>query len=136
DVFAPAAAHLARGVPLDELGPPVAVEELVRLTFPPPRVVDGAVHALVLEVDRFGNVALGARPSDLDEADVVAGTVELHAAGRRHRLVRARTFGDVADGELVLLEDSTGRLAVAVNGGDAARLTGIGPGDEVVVLRS
>ena len=38
DLFAPAAAHLARGVPVDELGPPLAPDALVRLDIPQPEI--------------------------------------------------------------------------------------------------
>jgi S-adenosylmethionine hydrolase len=54
DVFAPAAAHLAAGVPLAALGPPIANP----VTFPPPRleVGPGRITGEVLHADRFGNV--------------------------------------------------------------------------------
>src|SRR5688572_4308560 len=58
DLFSPAAAHLARGVPLGELGPPLDPEALVSLDVPEPILADGAVVATLLYVDSFGNVAL------------------------------------------------------------------------------
>src|SRR3954470_15061344 len=51
DLFAPAAAHLARGVPLSELGPPVDPEALVRLDLPDPEVGESRIAATVLGVD-------------------------------------------------------------------------------------
>ena len=136
DVFAPAAAHLARGVSLDELGPPVAAEDLVRLATREPRTADGALHVVAVDVDRFGNVTLDGRLSELVEAGVTGDSVAVDVRGRRHHAARGRTFADVGVGELVLLEDSARRMALAVNGGDAARVTGIAPGDEVVLLRA
>lgn len=133
DVFAPAAAHLAAGVALEELGPPVAVDELVRLSLPEPRVADGTVHAAAVDVDRFGNVALNVVPAELERAGLSGTSVAVEAGAARHFARRGRTFGDVARGELVLLEDSTGRLALAVNGGDAASTLGLAAGDEVVL---
>ena len=54
DVFAPAAAHLARGVAPERFGPPV--DDPVRLSWPEVRAVGGAVAGAVLHVDRFGNL--------------------------------------------------------------------------------
>src|SRR5262249_23837507 len=58
DLCAPAAAHLAAGVPLEELGPPVDPDQLVRLDLPEPEVGQNRIRALAIAVDRFGNVAL------------------------------------------------------------------------------
>src|SRR5689334_23653943 len=58
DLFSPAAAHLASGVALAELGPPVDPDALVRLDLPVPEVGQSKIRATALAVDRFGNVAL------------------------------------------------------------------------------
>src|SRR5262249_41042572 len=54
DLFAPAAAHLAAGVPLERLGR--AVADPVRLVLPAPRREGDLVRGEVLAVDRFGNL--------------------------------------------------------------------------------
>ena len=84
DLFAPAAAHLATGVPLEELGPPVDPEGLVRLDLPGPVVRDGAIHATLLYVDSFGNIAL-----NLDRDDVEALGIVVRDAGRARPRRRA-----------------------------------------------
>src|ERR1043166_9140863 len=56
DLFSPAAAHLALGVPLAELGPPLDSDALARLDLPQPDVGATRVHATVRSNDRFGNV--------------------------------------------------------------------------------
>src|SRR5919205_2726129 len=58
DLFSPAAAHLALGVPAAELGPPLDPEVLVRITIPEPEVSATRIGATTLAVDRFGNVQL------------------------------------------------------------------------------
>ena len=58
DLFSPAAAHLAAGVPLEALGPPVDPDELVRVDIPKPEVGQNRIRTVVLGVDRFGNAAL------------------------------------------------------------------------------
>ncbi|HKG50431.1 MAG TPA: SAM-dependent chlorinase/fluorinase [Actinomycetales bacterium] len=133
DVFAPVAAHVAGGAPLDDLGPAVDPASLVRL--PPPLVVvgDGMVEAEVLAVDRFGNVQLAAQSAALDAAGLALGDVV--SAGAEAVVTYAETFGAVAPGALLLLVDSAGYAALAVNRGSAAATLRVAPGDVVVLHR-
>src|SRR6185437_236774 len=66
DLFSPAAAHLALGVPLGELGPPIDPDGLVRLDPPQPELGQSRIRASVLGVDRFGNIALNLTREHLD----------------------------------------------------------------------
>ena len=128
DIFAPAAAHLANGVPLEALGPAIDPAQLVRLPIPEPRVADGTLETHILYVDTFGNVKLTALTSHLHEAlgqtqpgtqlDVTVGVIP---GEERHIALRwLTTFGDAAPGDPLLYEDSYGRLCLAVNRGNAA----------------
>ncbi len=132
DVFAPAAAYLALGVPLSDLGTPVAASTLVRLELPEPDVAPFWLGATVVAVDRFGNLALAATRSDLDAAGIEAGMeLEIEVGEKRERALVGGTFADVPSGEIVLYEDSYGSVALAVNGGDAARRLGAGRGARI-----
>jgi S-adenosyl-L-methionine hydrolase (adenosine-forming) len=134
DLFSPAAAHLAAGVSLAELGPPIAPDALVRLEIPEPEIGQARMRATVLGVDRFGNVALNLTREHLDRAAVVPGMrVELAARGERYYAVMARTFGDARPGDLILYEDSYRNVAVAVARGSAAELLGIDEGSELMI---
>ncbi len=124
DVFAPAAAHLSLGVPLDELGAPV---ERV-LAFPPlraQRCADGALEARVLHVDRFGNVVLDARADDLP-----AGRLTVEIAGRAVA-GPVRTYAEASG--LAALVGSSGHLEIALSSGNAADALGARIGDAAVV---
>ena len=124
DIFSPAAAHLAAGVPLEELGPPIDPSTLVRVEVPP---ADPG-HAVALVIDRFGNIATNLRREHLP----APGTrVEVSLALDRYYAVVAETFADVATGELILYEDSYGMVTLAISNGNAARLTGAVVGDEL-----
>jgi hypothetical protein len=137
DVLAPAAAHIAAGTDLAELGPAVDPAGLVRLTPLVSRVDDGQIHGNVLLVDHFGNVALNVGREELERVGVAIGDpVEVRIGGRTHRLPFAETFGSVPAGRLLLHEDSSRRLAVAVNQGRAAELLAARTGDPVVVARA
>ncbi len=123
DIFAPAAAHLANGLALSELGPPIDPSALVRLELPQPEVRTNRIGATVLYVDAFGNMQLNLTREHLDRADVQPGArIELELAGQRYYAVAARTFSDARSGDLILYEDSYGNVAVAMNRGNAAEM--------------
>ena len=124
DVFAPAAAALAQGIPLDTLGTPLDAP-VVRRTREAVRREDGAVVGEVIAIDRFGNAItnlLGAR----------AGVV---AAGGRPVPIRA-TYADVALGAPVAISGSSGLLEIAVREGSAATTLGLTRGAAVVWYRA
>jgi S-adenosylmethionine hydrolase len=134
DLFSPAAAHLALGVPLAELGPPLDPDALVRLDVPEPEVGPSRIRTTVLAVDRFGNVALNLTREQLEQTGIVPGTkVELATGGERYFAVAARTFADARIGDLILYEDSYRNAAVAVSQGSAAELLGVEEGSELLV---
>ena len=89
DLFAPAAAHLARGVPVDELGPPLAPDALVRLDIPQPEIGGNRIAGTVLYVDSFGNVALNVTREHVAEAGHRPGHAG-RARARGRALLRRR----------------------------------------------
>ncbi|MFL5918130.1 MAG: S-adenosyl-l-methionine hydroxide adenosyltransferase family protein [Gaiellaceae bacterium] len=132
DLFAPAAAHLALGVPLSELGPPIAPDALARLDLPEPEVGTSRIRATVLAIDRFGNVQLNLDRSHFDQVGVVPGTrIELQIGPERYYAVAARTFADARRGDLILYEDAYRNLSIAINGGNAAAMLGLRAGRDV-----
>jgi S-adenosylmethionine hydrolase len=129
DLFAPVAARLAGGAPLAEAGTPLDPDELVTGETTEAVREGDVLVAHVVGVDTFGNATLDADPGT---AGVRLGEpVAVRAGGRRVRAVVARTFADVRAGDMLVYEDASGALAVAVSGGDAARLLGLRTGDEV-----
>ena len=132
DLFSPAAAHLALGVPLSELGPPIDPDALARLDIPQPDVGSTRVHSTVISIDRFGNIGLNLDRSHLDEAGVVPGTrVELQAGSERYYAVAARTFADARPGDIILYEDAYRNVAIAISGGNAAEMFGAREGQDI-----
>ena len=123
DVFAPAAAALARGELLETLGGE-ATNPIVRRTPEPTRRPDGAIEGEVIFVDRFGNAVTNL-------VGVRGGTVEV---GRFSIDVR-RTYAEVDAGKPLALVGSTGLLEIAVRDGDAASTLGLARGS-IVALRT
>jgi S-adenosyl-L-methionine hydrolase (adenosine-forming) len=132
DVFAPAAAHIAAGVPLGEFGPAIPADELARLELPRPELGSRRVRATVLYVDRFGNVQLNLTSADLEEVGIRPGTtVEVEAGFERYYAVAARTFAEVRRGDIVLYEDAYRNIALAINQGNAAAMFSASVGAEL-----
>jgi S-adenosyl-L-methionine hydrolase (adenosine-forming) len=129
DVFAPAAAALARGVAIGDLGD--VVEDPVSVPSPTWTAEEGWLTAEVVLIDRFGNVQLAAPGGSLvglgsDHLDVVV-------VGASHPARRVRTFAELDVGALGVLVDSDGHAAIVLRDGSAARRVGVSAGDEVEV---
>ena len=126
DVFAPAAAWIARGEELTSLGDEVEPDLLVACPLPDPEPLTSGFQATVISVDRFGNLATNLPASSVN-GDVSAVWSPEHSARR------VQTYSDASGDEVVLLEGSAGVLELAVNGGSAAMATGLRRGDAVRV---
>jgi S-adenosylmethionine hydrolase len=139
DIFAPAAAHLAMGVPFEALGPALDPADLVRLPWPGARAGDGWLETAVLYVDTFGNVKLGALANDFGQAfgrPTDRAGLQLAIAGRVVGVIRwADSFADVSPGEPLVYLDSYERLCLAVNQGSAASRFGIAEDVAVTIRR-
>ncbi|HEY2027287.1 MAG TPA: SAM-dependent chlorinase/fluorinase [Gemmatimonadaceae bacterium] len=121
DVFAPAAAELARGASLDTLGAPFT-EPLLRRTPEPTRRSDGSIAGVVITIDRFGNAITNLMA-------LRGGTVEID--GRV--LPIARTYSDTTARRPVALIGSSGLVEIAVRDGSAAAALGLRRGSSVVL---
>jgi S-adenosyl-L-methionine hydrolase (adenosine-forming) len=132
DIFSPAAAHIASGIALTELGPTVDPAELQRLEVPEPSIGETRVRATVLYVDRFGNVQLNLTAEHLNRVGVGPGDrVEIEVGFERYFASAARTFADARTGDIVLYEDAYRNIALAINQGNAAHMFSVTVGDEL-----
>jgi S-adenosylmethionine hydrolase len=133
DIFSPAAAHLARGVNLADLGP--EADAITPLDLPAPTIAKGGLRTRVLYTDRFGSLILSAVEADLRAAlgEVDHGTV---LEVNKTRIPYALTYGSVPEGEPLIWVDSSGLLGLAVNKGSAAERLALSDGAAVTVRRA
>jgi hypothetical protein len=129
DIFAPAAAHLAAGVPTTAFGPPRAV--LAPLALPATRWEGGQLVGEVIRVDGFGNLVTNIGESAL--ASFRGGTVSVSIAGCT-AIPLVSTYADVAPGQAAALIGSWGQLEIAVRGSSAAAVLGAKAGTPVRVV--
>jgi S-adenosylmethionine hydrolase len=149
DIFSPVAAHLAKGVPLDELGTPI--EALALLQLPPLSITPDSIQGEVIRMDHFGNVltnilplhwadesTLAFEPPD-GEGDQPAPAVRLAADsalvtfGWQSLSGIHRTYSEVEVGQAVALVGSGGELEVAINQGNAQATLSVNVGDPVTL---
>lgn len=128
DVFAPVAAHLAKGVRPELLGTlaaaPIALPDLVLIS-----VERGEAVGAVLTIDGFGNMVTSLQATAIWDEGLLRGTVRAWLGGQR--LLPVTTYQEGAPGELLLLRGSAGLLEVAVANGSAAATSGLRAGAAV-----
>lgn len=124
DVFAPCAAHLAKGLPPPRLGK--AITDYSRLEFyKPVRTGKRIWNGTILKIDRFGNLITNFH---ISEFPVVRTRPFSLTAGQQEVTKLARTFAEQKPGEVFAVVGSAGYLEIAANQGSAARMTGSAPG--------
>jgi S-adenosyl-L-methionine hydrolase (adenosine-forming) len=137
DLFAPAAALLAGGTALAHLGPAIDPTTLARLPTPVCRAgPGGSLEAEVTWVDRYGNVQLAAGLGRLPVGLSLAPLLCAPAGQAPRRAKEVHTFADLGPGQLGVLVDSYGRLALCLNGASAAAELGVIETDIVVLSRA
>ncbi len=130
DIFAPVAAHLAAGVPLEELGG--AVDELVNYRWAEPIADRDGLQGWVIHIDKFGNLVTNVPRSLIDE---VAGgrSVKIYVGNTILDEV-VETFGSVEEGEPAAYIGSSGMLEIGINKGDAEEMLGVQKGAQVSLV--
>lgn len=128
DVFAPAAAHLANGLPLERLGP--SIDDPQRLSTEPPSRTPVEVRGRITHIDRFGNLITDI-PGDWVDGSwrFVVGESAVDVGFLR------RTYSDAEKGTLLAVIGSAGTVEVAARGASAAQLLGACRGDPVIGQR-
>jgi hypothetical protein len=133
DLFAPAAAQLSAGADVGDLGLPIDPRSLVPGPRPSTVRKGTGVATEVLWIDRFGNVQLAVRPADVAD---LGERVRMVLPSRAVIARRESAFADIGPGEVGLVVDSWGMIAVALDRRSAAGELGLEAGDQVVLDRA
>ncbi len=118
DIFAPTAAHLARGVALENLGPPAS--NLVELDLPTNQVEGNRAITRVVHRDAFGNLV-----TLLHRSEVRGELLGVRMAGVEIPI--RSTYAEAATGDLLACWGSADFLEIAANCGSAAERLGFDP---------
>jgi S-adenosylmethionine hydrolase len=134
DIFAPVAAWISRGVPLEEMGEEISYEDLVKLSIERPNVDinSKAMRGRVLYIDVFGNVMTNITSGEVSELNLKLGVKLLIRVDSKSAVCTYETtFSKVPVGDFVCYVNSWGYLEVAVNMGSAAEELRVKQGDVV-----
>ncbi len=127
DIFAPTGAHLAHGVPLEELGEPIT--DPIRIPFSKPEKTDRGWLAHLTIIDVFGNLTTDLPAAAISEAKNVNFNLKGHVIPGI-----VKSYGHCNPGELIALVDSENYIEISVVNGNAAEKTGAQIGDPVEVV--
>jgi S-adenosylmethionine hydrolase len=136
DIFGPVAAHLAKGLPFETVGP--VLKEYVRLPNSFASMIDGELIGQIDVIDAYGNVITNIHPDLFAPLSIKRGqtiAVEFDN-GRKIRCQYAKAYGDVPVGDYVGLFGSGGRFEVAINRGNLAKSLKLKTSDKVIVRKA
>ena len=128
DVFAPAAAHLAKGSPPPEFGP--EIHEVIKPEFAKVKRVKGALMGEVLHIDHFGNIIINVSEKELASLHA-KGSLNVGLPNCKATLKLGMTYAEAKPEEAVALIGSHGYVEIAVNQGNASEKFNAKPGDTI-----
>jgi S-adenosylmethionine hydrolase len=126
DIFAPAAAHLSKGVAFEKLGP--RIKDIVRLSMPMVCEKGKQIAGSVIYIDHYGN-AITNVPSSL----ITRRTKHVFIKGRKIPLLSC--YADADEGEPLAVTGSCGFVEISVNKGNAAKMMKLKIGDKVEIIQ-
>ncbi len=130
DIMACVAGHLARGLPLQQLGPPVSSYE--RLDVPNLRWAEQTALGQIVRIDDFGNLVTNI---EMEQVELTTSPERAQVHFRGEQLVGiAHCYSDQPIGQLIALVGSSGLLELAVVRGSAAQRTGAALGEPVMLV--
>ena len=132
DLFAPAAAHVANGVPPEEFGP--VARDFMRPNFARITFSGTTLMGEVLYVDGFGNVITNISEKDLTQLQLRRGSLTLNA--RKLQFEICKTYGENKPHQFLTLVGSHGYLEIAVCQGNAAEMVGAKVGDRIRLTKA
>lgn len=136
DVFASIAGHLACGISFHEVGPSLTLKELQPAPYTDAKFHNERLRAIVIHINRFGNCMLNILEEELSANSGVEASYQLViSANCVKKIAYAATFSSVELGVPLLYPDSYGRIAIALNQGNAAEAFGLKLGSEIELVR-
>ncbi len=135
-IFAPAAAYLSIGIPIEKFGPTLNFNQLVPAPYQEAVIKNGKIEAEVIHINKFGSIILNILHSTWDKFYIKhRQTVKVTAEGQTITMAFVETFGQVKAGQSLILKDDFGRMEVAINLGNFTKKYKTKVGDQIIIIK-
>lgn len=133
-IFAPAAAYLSIGVPIEEFGKELRPKDLIKAPYGEAIISGNSIGAQVIHINKYGSLHLNILHATWDMFSANKNEIlTLQFSEKKIELPFAETFGDVAVNTPMILKDDYGRVEVAVNRGSFSKKYGVNVGDKITI---
>lgn len=130
DIFAPVAAHISQGVPLDDLGE--AINKLVTYRWASPIADKDGLQGWIIHIDKFGNLVTNLSESLINDT-LDDSSVKIYIGNTILEDI-VNTFGSVPEGEPAAYIGSSGMLEIGINKGSAEEMLGVQKGAQISLV--
>ena len=131
EIFTPVAAHIAMGVPIEEIG--AKLERFQTLSIPKPTITEDQIIGEVFVIDSFGNLITNIHSSDIEHRAKRGQSIKVEVKHLTKELPFVNTYGDVKRGQALTLVGSSNFLEIGINQGNASQAYKAKPRDPVKI---
>jgi len=136
DIFTPAAAHLSRGVKIEEFGKSINPGDLTKAPYEEAFVDGSKIKAKIISINKFGSLHLNITSSVWDKFNVeLHNNVEIKFKNKKIKIIHAVTFGDVPKGSPLIMKDDYGRVEIALNQGSFSKKHSVKIGEDITIVK-
>ena len=132
DIFTPAAAHLSKGVKIEEFGKQLDEKQLVNAPYEEAAIKNKQINAKIISINKFGSLHLNITHDAWDKCNKNK-KINLKINNKNMKIPFATTFGDVGIGKPLIIKDDYGRIEIALNRDSFAKKHKVKIGDDVVI---
>ncbi len=133
DIFAEAAGRILVGEQLENIATRTTSYEILEL--PRPDIKENRIEAVVMHVDKFGNIITNIRFEDYSFDSLFGSKLRVRLSRGRKTLSvpLVKSYGAVERGAPLLTVGGSGYVELSINMGNAAERYKVRPGDKIVV---
>jgi len=136
DIFTPAAAYLSKGVKLKEFGKSLNENELVKAPYGEATIKNDQIRSKIISINKFGSLHLNITHEEWDKFNIRQNdSVNLIFKNENIGVVFVRTFGEVGNGQGLIMKDDYGRIEIALNQNSFEKNHDVKIGDEMVIIK-
>lgn len=137
DVFAPAAAYIAKGTVIEKFGKKLEFKELIKAPYAEAVFKKDSIETQVIHINKYGSLHFNISHSVWDEFSVKKNRmVVLNFKNKKIKLPFVEVFGEVGIGKPLILKDDYMRVEAAINMGNFSKTHNIQVGDKCIIKKT